>query len=81
MSRENDYATRLLALQDEFDDVSSPIRAKIALTVAVALIDGYCLVHAERRASEDEFVSIARDIYRKSRELVPLVKTAPPGQN
>jgi len=72
---------RVLELLDEFQDLGAPVRAKVLLTSAVALADAFCVMHTERRATEDEFVLLARDTYKKTRELVPLVKPTPPGVN
>lgn len=76
-----EFANRVRELQEEFQDLAAPARAHLLMVVAVSLVDAFCFMHTDRRATEKEFLKVALGAYRKTRELVPLVKPAPSGAN
>jgi hypothetical protein len=65
MTREEEYRSLLIELQNRYQDVSAPVRHSYLMTTAMALADGFCLVQTGRRMTEDEFVKLTRLAFRK----------------
>ena len=65
--REKEFSALVVELQRRYQDISGPKRFILLMTTTVAIGDSFCSRFTKKFMTEDEFVTLARQVFQKLR--------------